>query len=263
MKKILAILLALMMTASVALVSCDDSSSADADGPADFNGDFVVDDEDEGDGSGEADEDDEGEENKSNTSTTMEAASGNVYVLFTAKIRETPKENGKVLFDNVPFGTELTRTKANSKWTEVTYQGKTGYIMNDIIGSKESSTFVEKKNEDGSAVVTKIKDSLGGANNAIIRKFPLADGVPKDFTILEKDEFDPGSIVGQIPKGTENITVISVSEDNKWAYVEGTGTVFENGASANKTDVIKGYTLYSNLEIAGSATSGSSGDSIG
>ena len=45
MKKILAILLALMMASSVALVSCDNSSSTDDEGPADFDGAFVDDEE--------------------------------------------------------------------------------------------------------------------------------------------------------------------------------------------------------------------------
>ena len=267
MKKILAILLALIMASSVALVSCDDSSSTDDEGPADFDGAFVDEDDDEGDGSDEVDAEEDGDdENAGNTSnsTTMENVNDTVYLLYPAKIREKASDKESVAsLANAPFGATLARTSKNSKWSKVTYTENgtsyTGYVPNDLISTNANSIkFDEKKNEDGSEIVTAIKANLGnGINNAIIRKYPLANGTPNTFNVVDKDEFNTKSIVGQIAKNTQNITLVSVSADGVWAKVKGTGVVFENGAPTNppKTEVIEGYTLYSNLVIAGSSSS--------
>ena len=266
MKKILAILLALMMASSVALVSCDNSSSTDDEGPADFDGAFVDDEEDEGEGSDKADAEEDGDnENKNNTSTTMEEVNDTVYLLYPAKIREKASDKDSVAVNGeAPFGATLARTGKNTKWSKVTYTKDgstiTGYVSNDLISTNANAVkFDEKKNEDGSAVVTAIKENLGGKNNAIVRKYPLANGTPNTFNVLDEKEFNAKSIAGQIAKGSQDITLVAVSADGVWAKIKGTGVVFENGAPTTKTEVIEGYTLYSNLVIAGSSSSTNNG----
>lgn len=273
MKKILALLLALLMVASVALVSCDSSDSNDGE-DNDFVDDFGgFDDEDEGE-SGDADADeneDDGNDGAENTSNAMETVNDTVYVLYPAKIRAKASDKSSVEINGTaPFGASLTRSEKSGTWSKVTYNNGTttvtGYIANDLISTDPNSIkFDEKKNEDGTDLVTAIKANLGsGINNAIVRKYPLADGVPNTFKILEKKTFDPASIVGQIAKGTENITVVSVSADGVWAKIKGEAVLFENGAPTTTKQVIEGYTLYSNLVIAGNASSGNnSGDAIG
>ena len=280
MKKLLAILLALMMIVSLTLVSCTDSSSdtddENDDFVADFEGDVVDGDTTppETDENGETVKPSNGNNSNNNNNntntTTMEKVNDTVYVLYTAKIREEASTKTSVdVLGTAPFGAQLSRTEKNSKWSKVSYNKDgtviTGYIANDLITTNVNSvTFVEKKNEDGTPVVTKIKDTLGSnAQNAIVRKMPLANGYPNTFKVLDSDEFSSSSIVAQIPKGTANITVVSVSADGVWAYVKGQGRAYDNGNSAAALSEVEGYTLYSNLEIAGNSPSNNQGEAIG
>lgn len=272
MKKTLAILLALIMTTSVALVSCNEESNDD-----DVENDFVVNFE-GNEINGETTEPETNENgetikpstpNNPGTNTgTFETVNDTVYVLYTANIREQASDKSSVdILATAPFGTALTRSEKNSKWSKVTFtkdgSSVTGYIANDLVTTNAKAVnFIEKKNEDGSAVVTKIKTTIN-ANNAIVRKFPLADGYPNTFKVLDPDEFSVDSIVAQIPKGTDNITVVSVSEDGVWAYVKGQGKLYNGGNPATTTTEVEGYTLYSNLEIAGNASSGGNSGAIG
>ena len=274
MKKTLAILLALIMTTSVALVSCNNDNTEEDD-----LDDFVVDFNNNGDTiigeTSEPETDANGETikptvkpNTGNNTTTFETVNDTVYVLYTANIREQASDKTSVdILATAPFGTALTRSEKNSKWSKVTFTKDgstiTGYIANDLITtSAKAVNFIEKKNEDGTAVVTKIKSTLS-VQNVIIRKFPLADGYPNTFKVLDTEEFNTGSIFAQIPKGTENITLVSVSEDGVWAYVKGQGKLYNGGNPATTTTEVEGYTLYSNLEIAGNASQGGNSGAIG
>ena len=276
-KKTLAILLALILSASVALVSCNEGG----DDNIDENDDFVVDfegdngslggDEDIGDSSNSQNSSNTNNSgsNSSNTSSTeMTATSDTVYVLYTAKIREQASDKSSVeVLATAPFGASLARTGYNSKWSKVTYTKDgvaiTGYIANDLITTNAKAVnFIEQKNEDGTPVITKIKSTIN-ANNAIIRIFPLADGYPNTFKILDSDDFSASSIVAQIPKGTGDITVVSVSEDKVWAYVKGLGNLYNAGNPSSEKTVVEGYTLYSNLEISGNSSSSENSGAIG
>ena len=273
MKKTLAILLALIMSASVALVSCNNNSDkndgADDDFVVDFGGNNIG-------GETTAPETDENGEtikpsndNKNNNNTTtMETVNDTVYVLYTANIREEASDRSSVdVLDTAPFGATLTRSAKNNKWSKVTYTKEggatvTGYIANDLITTNAKSVTFTAQGTAEAPVVTKIKANLK-ANNAIIRNFPLADGVPNTFKVLNADNFNSASIISQIPKGTENITVIEVSEDGVWAKIKGMGYDYNNGNPATTATEVTGYTLYSNLEIAGSGTAGGNSGAIG
>ena len=275
MKKTLAILLALIMTTSVALVSCNNDNTEDDDLDdfvVDFggnNGDII------GGETSEPETDEHGETikptvkpNTGNNTTTFETVNDTVYVLYTANIREQASDKSSVdILTTAPFGTALTRSEKNSKWSKVTFTKDgstiTGYIANDLITtSAKAVNFMEKKNEDGTAVVTKIKSTLS-VQNVIIRKFPLADGYPNTFKVLDTDDFNTDSIFAQIPKGTENVTVVSVSEDGVWAYVKGQGYLYNGANPATTATEVEGYTLYSNLEIAGNGSSSGNSGAIG
>lgn len=181
----------------------------------------------------------------------MENVSDTVYVLYNANIREDASlDSGVKILGTVPFGKVMERLQKNDLWSKVTYVDNgemiTGYIANDLITTDAKAvTFIDQTN-----VVASIKSDLGGLNNVIVRKYPLANGYPNDFTVLENDSFNDGSIVGQISKGTTNITVVSVSADGMWAYIKGQGVRFENGVPSSSTTLIEGYTLYSNLEFS-------------
>ena len=271
MKKTLAILLAMIMAASVALSACGDSDK-EKETQDDFNKDFGTETSESATGEttdGETVDSTEAKDEENvnpGSSSNMEIVNDKVYVLHPSAVRERTKITSDKVGD-VPFAAELVRTEKNTNWSKIKYTSgdKTieGYITNDVITTnKDAVTFNEKKGEDDAAVTTKIKDSKTlGAMNAIVRKYPLA--VPQDeFAVLDKEEFNEKSIVAQIPAGSE-VELVSVSADGKWAYVKGKGNKPVNGEYPDNLVDIEGYTSYNNLEIAGTNTSSENDDIIG
>jgi hypothetical protein len=187
--------------------------------------------------------------------TAFEAVNDTVYVLYPADIYETTNnKSGVNVLATVPFGTALARSEKNSKWSKVTFTNNgatvTGYIANELITpDKKAVNFIEKKNENGTAVVAKIK-TTSNLKNAIIRNFPLAYGYPNTFEIFDFDKFNENSIVAQINKGS-NVTLISISEDGVWAYIKGQGKLYNGGSPSTTYTEVEGYILCSNLEFTG------------
>ena len=272
MKKTLAILLALIMTASVVLMSCDNSS----DDNIDDNEDFVIDDfggdEDKDDASVETN--DKGETVKpntdknttntnGNTTTTMETVNDKVYVLYDANIRDQAStKNASKVIGKAPFGAELTRTQKNSSWSKVSYKDASGatiegYISNELVTTnKQTVTFVKQEKVTGEGEDKKteaVVSKLVGTGNYRLRYFPLADGYPHKVS-LELGE------VGQIKGGTE-VTVLEVSEDKMWAKISSTAVdkAVNGGYTQNYTSTAEGYVPYSFLEIGANSNAGQSG----
>ena len=265
MKKTLAILLALIMSTSVALVACSDSSSDDVgdDGFVvdwgDEDLDFDETDAPETDENGEtvkAPENTNTNTNSGSTATNMETVNDTVYVLYDANIREkaSSKASSKVI-GKAPFGVALTRSAMNSTWSKITYKtdsGATveGYISNELVTTnKQTVTFIkqetvtgEGENQTTAPVVSKLK----GTTNYRLRHFPLANGYPHKVT-LELGE------IGQILGGTE-VTVLEVSEDKMWAKISCTKVDKPESGDYKKnyTSTATGYIPYEFLELAGS-----------
>ena len=273
MKKTLAILLALIMSASVALVACDNADEP----PADDDDDFVIDfagAEDNNDPTEKPETDKNGETIKpsgnsgsnnnsgsSNTATTMQTVNDTVYVLYKAKIRENTKDTSKVLAE-APFGTTLSRSEKNSKWSKVTYNGVVGYIMNDLVTTNADTITFEDQGVAGegeNAEKVYPTSKLVGTSKYRLRYYPLADGYPHSLVMLSTDELGQA---GQILGGTE-VTVLEVSKDKMWAKVKCTKVdVAVNGEfKGNYTSTATGYIPYSFLEVG--ANSGNSGSNDG
>lgn len=273
MKKTLAILLALIMSASVALVSCEK-----AEEPADDDDDFVIDfaGADDNDPTEAPETDENGETVKpsgnnsgsngnnsssSNNTTTMTVVNDTVYVLYKAKIRESAKATAKVLCE-VPFGATVSRAEKNSKWSKVTYEGHTGYIMNDLVTTNvDTITFEDQgvAGEGENAAKVYPTSKLVGTDKYRLRYYPLAPGYPNNLVLLSKDDLGQ---YGQILGGTE-VTVLEVSKDKMWAKVSCTKVdVDVNGEyKGNYTSTATGYIPYEFLEIG--ANSGNSGSNDG
>ena len=185
----------------------------------------------------------------------LENASATVYALYSANIRkEMSLDAGVEILTTVLFGSEMKLLAKNDMWSMVEYDDNgtkiEGYIANDLITTdKNAVTFT-----NGAVFKTTIKTDLGGANNANVRKYPLANGYPHEFTVLEVEAFNDGSIIGQIAKGAEvSVLGVSMVEDDgqKWAYVEGMGISLTNGAiGSSELTVVRGYILYDLLVIA-------------
>ena len=53
----------------------------------------------------------------------------------TLNLRAEPTSSGKVLA-RIPYGTALEVSSTTSEWVQVTYNGKTGYVMGKFLGDK-------------------------------------------------------------------------------------------------------------------------------
>lgn len=271
MKKTLAILLALIMTASVALVSCNKN-----EGPTDDDGDddFVIDfggEEVNGettDSTGDVSDDPSKETKEKEDPDAMDTVNDTVYVLYNANIREEASTKKSVdILATAPFGAALKRSAKNDEWSKVTYtteSGSTvsGYVSNELVTTnKQTVTFVkqetvtgEGENQTTAPVVSKLK----GTDVYRLRHYPLASGYPHSVS-LELGE------VGQIQGGTE-VTVLELSEDKMWAKISSKAVdVAVNGEyTKNYTSEETGYVPYEFLEISGNGSSGGqSGPSAG
>ena len=276
MKKTLAILLALLMTTSVALVSCNNSTN-----DTDDDDDFMIGDDWEnfGDEENENPETDENGEtikvpnggnsgnsgNSGTVTTDMQEINDKVYVLYTANIREkaSSKTSTKILAQ-AAFGTELSRSHVGTSWSKVSYKTESGatvegYVSNELITTKkETVTFAkpekvpgEGENQTTEAVVSKLKPLEG--KNYRLRHFPLANGYPHTVT-LELGE------VGQIKGGTE-VTILELSEDKMWAKVKCTAVDIPTNGNYPKTygETAEGYIPYEFIEASGSGSSNQPG----
>ena len=50
-------------------------------------------------------------------------------------MRAEPASSGKVLAQ-IPYGTALEVSSTTTEWVQVTYSGKTGYVMSKFLGNK-------------------------------------------------------------------------------------------------------------------------------
>ena len=269
MKKTLAILLALIMTASVALVSCNESDTTD-----DNNDDFVVDFEggDINNDTKEPETDENGEtintsnngssnnnnNNSGSSSSTMTQVNDTVYVLYKAKLRESAKETSKVLVE-IPFATAVSRAEKNSKWSKVTYGGYTGYVMNDLVTTSiDTVTFEDQGvagDTEGAAKVYPTS-KVSGTGNVRLRYYPLADGYPHSLVLLDANDLGE---IGQILGGTE-VTILEVSKDKMWAKVTcaKVDKPVNGEYKKNYTATETGYIPYSFLDAGANSNNGSS-----
>ena len=272
MKKTLAILLALIMSASVALVACENTEEPPADDDDDFVIDFAGADDNDTTEKPETDENGEtvkpsgnnGSSNSgssNNTTTTMTVTNDTVYILYNAKIREATRDTAKVLAE-VPFGTAVSRKEKNSKWSKVTYNGVEGYIMNDLVTTNADTITFEDQGVAGegeNAAKVYPTSKLVGTSKYRLRYYPLADGYPHSLVMLSSDDLGQ---YGQVAGGTE-VTILEISKDKMWAKVSCTKVdVAVNGEfKGNYTSTATGYIPYSFLEAG--ANSGNSGSNDG
>ena len=264
MKKTLALLLAMLMIVSVALVSCKKKGNTDdTANTATSDSGFVVLDSDNSDEADDGTDDNNGVSNSGNSSSEFVDQVDTVYVLCVANLRENPKTSSKIL-TSIPFKTALQRTKINNKWSEVTYtpEGGTllkGYVANDLITTNSNAVVFVDQGTAEAPIVTSIKADLGsGVANAKVREYPIANKYPNEYKVVTVEE-DNAIVVGQIPKGTTNVTVVSISADGTWAYIKGNGTLKGANGAFDTAGAVEGYCLYSSLEISGATNSGSSG----
>ena len=254
MKKTIALILALMMILSVALVACGDKEE-----PTEPTDDFFNDDVDyTGDSTDDTNENNNNANNNSGvvSGTSFVTKNDTVYACYNAVIRKDAKLTSDKVAE-VTFATALSRIEANNKWSKVKVGEIEGYIANDLITT--SAAAVTFKPLEGEEPVTAKITNLGTSNNANLRKFPLALSNPK---VVDLEAFNSSCIIGQVAKNTE-VTIISVSEDGQWAYIKCMAKASDgNGEFATETTELEGYCIMSALDYKVS-TGNDSSDFLG
>lgn len=184
-----------------------------------------------------------------NTSTVLpfETVTDFVYVLYPANLRAAASMSSSVLTE-VPFGTKLTRTLKNDKWSKVTYTSANGltyegYILNDIVTTNEDTIIFGDQGANNTYPVYTLKSGA----NYILRYYPLADGYPNDFNTISKYDLAEVGVL----RGGDEVTVLEVSKDKLWVKVRSTKVdkAVDGTYKQNYTSTAEGYILYSFLEI--------------
>lgn len=229
MKKTLALILALIMMLSVALVSCAEKPEETEDPNDDFFGNI------EDPTGDETDEEGDETDNSGNnaTSSTFVTKNDTVYVCYNAVVRESAKATSDQVA-TATFGTQLQRIEANNKWSKVKVGEVEGYIANDLITTNVGAVTFTKLETPATAKIV----NLGTSSNANLRKYPLALSNPK---VVDLETFNGACIIGQVAKGTE-VTIISTSGDGQWAYIKCMAKASNgNGEFATEATEIEGY----------------------
>lgn len=253
MKKTLALILALLMMLSVALVSCSDKPEETEDPTDDFWGDVN-----DPAGTDESDETGDGNEtdNSGNNTTSSNFVTKNdtVYVCFKAAVRSEAKTTSD-LVATLDFGTHLQRIEANRKWSKIKYGEVEGYIANDLITTNSGSV----KFTTLETPVTSKVSKLGNSSNANLREYPLALSAP---SVIDLKAFNAASIKGQIAKDTE-VTIISVSGDGQWAYIKCMAKAkADKGEFATTATEMEGYCSTSVLDYNFGNNSGNNNSGV-
>ena len=249
MKKTLALILALIMILSVALVACGEKEEETQP-----NDDFFGDLETPGDETGEGDETNESGVNIPTTNSTFVAMNDTVYVCYNAVIRKDAKATSSQVA-TATFGTALSRIEANSKWSKVKVGDVEGYIANDLISTNSGAvTFTKLETPETAKIV-----NLGNSSNANLRKFPLALSDPK---VVDLESFNSSCIIGQVAKNSE-VTIISTSGDGQWAYIKCTGKVRDAEDKFTIEKEIEGYCSMGVLSYNSGNSSSGSNDFLG
>ena len=245
MKKLLIAALALITVLTMSLAACGDNTQ-NTDGVGD---DAWMDDNTDatntGDNTTNTDTPGAGTGNSSNTTTEEWVdKAGTVYVVaHKANLREDTSMSATTV-DTVELGTALTRTQTNGTWDKIDYNGKTVYILSDLVTiSAKRVTFVDRSAEE---LVLHLK--AGMSSN--LRTSPV---YVDDNAYLEDDFNLKGTLTSAIT-AEDGLKLVALSEDGDWAQVSFKGTA-QAGQTFNGTEKLYIRTTYI-IEL----TSAASGD---
>ena len=186
MKKLLALLLAILMIATVALVSCNNkkgTTGGNADEGANTeednglvipNGVGSSDTTDAG--SDSTDTSDAGNQGSSNNQTPSGtfvdvATQFSVYTYTTTKIRASAMMKAEEV-TTVETSTQLTVIAKNDTWYKVKYGADEGYVLQDFVtANKDDTIFTDFDEADYKTV--QIKGDADNINKVNIRQYPI------------------------------------------------------------------------------------------
>lgn len=140
MKKTLALILALLMMLSVALVSCGDKEK-ETENTGDDIWNYGPDEPGENTGSEGENTDNSGNQVSTNTYEELNAT---MYVLHPVTVRGIDKKNTQNTVGTLNFGDSVTVTGKNSTWYRVKLaNGTVGYVYDDVLTSSADAVTVK------------------------------------------------------------------------------------------------------------------------
>ena len=222
MKKTLAILLALLMTSSIALVSCENNSRTPNSGDWDDENDYV-DESDDGtsDTSNESgDSTDSGDEGNNSNPTGWIETNDTVYVGVNVTLRTEPSNADSVKSDKkVTFGTAINRLETNYTWDKVSVDGSTYYIKSIYI-EKNGNNFKFTDVENGPVT---IEINPANTNKVVFYRSPFFIDDPNDSLAYLNNAYTASGILpGNLAQGY-TLKKLAVSANGSWVKVEFTG----------------------------------------
>lgn len=224
MKKTLAIILALLMVLSVALVSCSNKPKETEAPSDDFWGN--VDDPENPEEEETGDEtDDKG--NQITNSSYHTNANGDVYVLHPVKVRETDKKATNKTVGTLEFGQKVSRVAMNTTWSKISFTVdgvvKEGYVYNDILTTDAKAVNVVKldtpieveitglgKNAEGESISLNVRSTPWNCN---AKNCNVADYV--NINVLSNISNKKYAIVDGF-----KVIKLGATEDGKWIRVK-------------------------------------------
>ena len=217
MKKLLCLLLALLMIASVALVACDDTS----DDTVDYNDtdDLTFTPSQPSGNQSDAPTTDAPTEAPTTSapaaSLTFTDVNETVYVqnCVQVKVRSTPDaSNEKNVVGTADFGKSYKRVKVNDLWSAIEVDGEVLYLNTYFLTDKPDEVVFSMKEETPKVLyVTNIDPNNGDLGNLYLRT----------FTSTSPDtEFHPTGNVGAVAKHGAKLDVTGISADGHWYRVD-------------------------------------------
>ncbi len=209
MKKLLCLLLALLMIASVALVACGDKDNDDDDkynSDLDFNPQSTD--------SQSTDAPTEAPTTSAPVSLTFTDVNETVYVqnCVQVKVRSTPDaSNEKNVVGTAEFGKSYKRVKVNDLWSGIEVDGEILYLNTYFLTDKpDEVVFSMKETTPKVLYITNIDPNNGELGNVNLRTFT---------STTPDTEFHPTGNIGFVAKHGAKLDVTGVSEDGHWYRV--------------------------------------------
>ena len=212
MKKTLALLLAMLMILSVALISCgkkDEEETADSSDDLGFV--FDAGSNASGDGSGDG----ESGESEDNSGFAPIVENKEAYALMSAYVRKSHKKsatNGKVI-----YGDKVTRIETDGTWTKIKYTDddaqKEGYVRNELLTT-------DKGRVDYTIKETPVK-ATSNSDKVSVRQAPWTGSENYPTLIKEITGTDGESYKLKKDQAVEIIAETNSKDDsgNTWAWI--------------------------------------------
>lgn len=229
MKKLLALLLALLMILPVALVSCNNKKEKE-DSSEDLGFEF----EDPSD-TKPTDENSTGDAtdkdgNKVTEASDFTATSGKAYILHPVKVRETAKLSSKTFVGVAKWASEVERVETNGTWTKIKFEDadtkskKEGYVLDEILTTDKKQVTLVTLETPAAATINGLGTKEDGTPYTLnVRTTPWNSSKSEEYTNINVLA-NIGNEKYQVKDG-DAVEKLGTTEDGKWVWIRFTKTV--------------------------------------